>query len=161
MTAEQVVDSLSQITNTKLALTKVYYNKADRPGQRIIESGLSRFRGDDWHPLLIFGKPRRVQACDCERGTDPSLSQAMYLYNDESLWKKITDENGRLKQLVDTVSDDGKLVEELYLWTLSRRPAEEEIKTTVDYVSASVDRLTGYQDVLWSLFNRQEFLVSH
>ena len=161
MTAEQVVDSLCTITGTSLALKKVYYTKAERPGQRLIESALSRFRGDDWHALLIFGKPRRVQACDCERGTDPSLSQAMYLYNDESLWNKIADEHGRLAQLVNETSEDRQLLEELYLWTLTRRPTAGEISTSLEFLQSADSRLAGYQDILWSLFNRQEFIVRH
>lgn len=161
MTAEQLVDSVCQVTGTQPDLTKVYYTGEIREGARLIEIPLSRFRGADWHALLVFGKPRREQACDCERGTDPSLAQAMYLYNDESLWKKITAEDGRLAQLVNDLADDEKLIGELYLWTLSRQPSADELAQTQDYVASAPDRLSGYQDVLWSLLNRQDFLVLH
>lgn len=160
LTAEQMVDAISQITGTPPKLTKVYGGEI-RDGARVIEMSLSRFRGDDWYPLVIFGKPLRVQSCDCERSSAPSLSQALYLYNDDTLWAKIVDESGRLKKLVEQQPDDRALIEELYLLSLSRLPSAAEMDRTLAYLPGVPSRLEAYQDVLWSLLNRQEFLVRH
>ncbi len=160
MTAEQVVDSISEITGTPLALKKVY-SGVERKHARVIELPAGRFSGGDKHPLLIFGKPLRVQACDCERGTAPSLTQAMYLYNDESLWNNIAADDGRLKSLVEKTADDRSILDELYLLTLSRFPTDQEVQKSNAYLKSSGGRLKGFQDILWSLLNRQEFLVEH
>jgi len=160
LTAEQVVDAISQITGAPPALTKVYSGEI-RDGAKVIEMASSRFRGDDWHTLTIFGKPRRAQACDCERSSDPSLAQAMYLYNDESLWTKLRDPQGRLHQLTQSETNDDELLTELYLSTLSRPPNDTERATSKKYLAESANRFAGYVDILWSLLNRQEFLVSH
>jgi hypothetical protein len=160
MSAEQIVDSISQITGTDPALTKVYSGDI-RENSRVIEMAMSRFRGDDWHTLTIFGKPLRVQVCDCERSSAPSLSQVMYLYNDESLLKRLADEKGRLKSLLASEPDNAKLLTELYLWTLSRQPTDTEQNQTAAYLQTAASREVGFQDVLWTLLNRQEFLVNH
>jgi hypothetical protein len=160
LTAEQLVDSISQITDTAPALTKVYSGEI-RENARVIEMAMSRFRGDDWHTLTIFGKPLRVQVCDCERSSAPSLSQVMYLYNDESLLERLSDEKGRLKGLLASEPDDAKLLTELYLWTLGRRPTDTEQNQTAAYLQTTPTREAGFEDVLWTLLNRQEFLVNH
>ena len=84
--------------------------------------------GDDGYVLQIFGRPMRVQNCDCERSGAASLSQTLYLFNDEKLLAKIHDDKGRLKSLEGKITDDRKLLEELYLWTLTRYPTDAEVE---------------------------------
>ncbi|QDU98726.1 DUF1549 domain-containing protein [Lignipirellula cremea] len=160
LTAEQLVDAVSQATGVAPALDQVYQGEI-RTGSRVIEMPLSTFRGDDAHALLVFGKPLRKQACDCERSSDPSLAQAMYLYSDESLWTKIVSEEGRLEQLLAAESDDAKVLAELYLRTLCRQPSPAEIAISQKYLADSPSRRSGFADLFWSLLNRQEFLVAH
>jgi len=102
-----------------------------------------------------------VQNCDCERSGAASLSQTLYLFNDEKLLGKIHDPKGRLKNLVDAMADDRRLVEELYLWTLTRYPTPTEIDRSLKHVRLAGSRLEGYQDVMWSLLNRHDFVVNH
>ena len=103
----------------------------------------------------------RVQNCDCERSAAASLSQTLYLFNDEKLLAKIADEKGRLKSLVATTPDDRKLLEELYLSALTRFPTPAEIERSLAHLRQAASRLEGYQDLLWSLLNRHEFIVNH
>lgn len=160
LSAEQMLEAILQATGTSLKLEKAYGGVV-RPGSRVPEVGVSRYRGDDAYVLQVFGKPMRVQTCDCERGTAPSLSQALYLYNDALLTAKLTDEKGRLKKLVDEQPDDRRLLEELYLSTLTRLPTEAEIQRSTAHLQTAASRLEGYQDLLWSLLNRQEFITNH
>jgi len=158
LTAEQALDAISQVTGTVVKIGKRY--GSPREGQKAAEIALSRVGGDDGYVLQIFGRPLRVQNCDCERSPATSLSQTMYLFNDEKLIGKIHDDRGRLKKLVAEIADDGKLLEELYLLTLTRRPTEAELKRSRQYVASVGNRLEAYQDIVWSLLNRHDFVVN-
>jgi hypothetical protein len=158
LSAEQALDAIAQVTDTPIKLPKRFGTPRD--GVKAVEVALSRVGGDDGYVLQIFGRPIRVQNCDCERSEASSLSQTLYLFNDEKLIAKIHDDKGRLKKLVEGMADDGKLVEELYLWTLSRFPTAEERDRSVNYVRGAGTRLEGYQDIMWSLMNRHDFVVN-
>jgi hypothetical protein len=161
MSAEQVVDAVAQATGTPVNLKPVYSGDPNRPFERSIEYPLSRPGGNDAYLLKIFDKPQRTQSCDCERAETPNLSQAMYFYNDGALIAKITDKEGRLAKLLSDEKDDIKILEELYLSTLSRFPASEELERSLKYLKESPSRSEGFEDILWSLLNRREFLVHH
>jgi hypothetical protein len=158
LTAEQALDAIAQVTGMPVKIPKRY--GSPREGQKAVEIALSRVGGDDGYVLQIFGRPIRVQNCDCERSPAASLSQTLYLFNDEKLIAKIHDDKGRLKKLVQDIADDGKLIEELYLWTLTRLPTAPEIEHGRRYVADVNNRLEAYQDLLWALLNRHEFVVN-
>jgi hypothetical protein len=159
LTAEQALDAISQVTGTPIKFGKRYGTPRDNI--KATELALSRIGGDDGYVLQIFGRPLRVQNCDCERSAAASLSQTLYLFNDEKLLAKIHDDKGRLKNLEQKVSDDRKLIEELYLWTLTRYPTDAEIERSMKHVRQAASRLEAYQDVMWSLLNRHDFVVNH
>jgi hypothetical protein len=159
LSAEQALDAVAQVTGTPVKLPKRY--ASFREGVRAVEVAMSRVGGDDGYLLSIFGKPLRTQNCDCERSSASSLSQVLYFYNDEKLMAKIADPKGRLARLVAAEKDDRKLVEELYLLTLTRRPTATEVERSLTYLRESPSRGEGYQDLLWSLMNRSEFIVNH
>jgi hypothetical protein len=158
LTAEQALDAIAQVTGTTIKLPKRFASPRD--GQKAVEIALSRVGGDDGYVLQIFGRPIRVQNCDCERSPAGSLSQTLYLFNDEKLLGKIADPNGRLKTLVEQTPDDGKLLEELYLSALTRLPMPAEVERSLAHLRQAASRLEGYQDVLWSLLNRHDFIVN-
>ncbi|HZZ77419.1 MAG TPA: DUF1549 and DUF1553 domain-containing protein [Gemmataceae bacterium] len=159
LNAEQAVDAIAQATGTEPKFAKRF--GTPRTGIKAAELALSRMGGDDAYVLQIFGRPLRVQNCDCERSAAASLSQTLYLFNDEKLLAKIHDPKGRLQGLVAKTSDDRKLLAELYLWTLTRYPTDAEVERSVKHVRQAASRLEGYQDVLWSLLNRHDFVVNH
>jgi hypothetical protein len=161
MSAEQVVDAVAQATGTPVALLPVYNGDKDRPFERACEFPLSRPGGADSYVLTIFDKPQRTQSCDCERSETPNLSQALYFYNDEALIKKVTDKDARLAKLLTAEPNDGKLVEELYLYTLSRLPTAAERETSAKFIATAATRTEAFEDILWALLNRREFMVNH
>ncbi|MBX9677605.1 MAG: DUF1549 and DUF1553 domain-containing protein [Gemmataceae bacterium] len=158
VTAEQALDAIAQITDTPIKLPKRFASPRD--GQKAAEVAMSRVGGDDGYVLQIFGRPIRVQACDCERSAAVGLSQTMYLLNDEKLIAKIHDAKGRLKKLVDATPDDDRLIDELHLWTLTRTPTDEERSKAREFVREAGNRLEGYQDLLWALMNRNDFVIN-
>ena len=56
--------------------------------------------------------------------------------------------------------DDAKVVEELFLGTLSRRPRESE-KKAVAKALATGDRAEAFRDLFWALLNSKEFVFNH
>lgn len=163
MSAEQVLDALRAITGIPLQLDLIIYGgpKDDRTIDSAVEMPLSRPRGPDSYVLKIFDKPQRTQSCDCERASNPNLSQALYFYNDAELTTKIADPHGRLNRLLGETFDDNELLDELYLLTLSRTPTDEERARSLAHLGASETRAAGFEDLLWALLNRQEFVVTH
>jgi hypothetical protein len=163
MSAELVLDAIADITGAPLKIDLAVYGgpKDNRTVTRAIEMPLSRPRGDDTYVLRIFDKPQRTQSCDCERSAMPNLSQSMYFYNDTALIEKITAADGRLHKLLGQMSDNKQLLNELYLLTLSRSPTAAEEAKSVQYLAGVPSRAEGFEDLFWSLLNRQEFLVTH
>jgi hypothetical protein len=161
MSAEQVVDAVAQVTGTKVQLAPVYSGDPNRPFDRSIEFPQSRPGGADSYLLKIFDKPQRTQSCDCERAETPNLSQSLFFYNDQALISKITAPEGRLTALLASQPDNSKLLEELYLLTLSRVPTEAERQRGLQYLATSQSRAEGFEDLFWSLLNRREFVVNH
>ena len=52
-----------------------------------------------------------------------------------------------------------KIVEELFLATLSRYPTEQEMATGVSHVAMHRDK--GVEDLQWALLNKLEFMVNY
>src|SRR5262249_53754774 len=128
--AEQVVDAVAQATGTPLAFAA---GEAP-PGTRAVELASSRPTGPEAYALGIFGRPQRQQNCDCERSSQPSLPQTLYLFNDVELLNRIRKPGGRLEKLLAEFADNSRLVEEMYLSTLARWPSADERKEAVQYL---------------------------
>jgi hypothetical protein len=163
MSAEQVVDAINLVTDAPLKVTLPYAKlPAGRVVRRAVELPPSRVSPvDDGYVLQIFGRPLRTQASDYERSNTASLSQVMYLYNSQELRAKIASDTGRLKKLLDASADDRKLLEELHLLVLTRPPTAAEVEGALANLKTARSRREGFQEVLWSLLNRKEFLVTH
>ena len=54
-----------------------------------------------------------------------------------------------------------RVVETLFLATLSRPPTEREAKAMLAHVEKATDKRTAYHDVLWALVNSTEFVSNH
>ena len=110
--------------------------------------------------LSLFGRSDRVTACACERNGEVTLPQLLHLQNGDATIKKVAAGNERLKALVNGGSDDGKVIEELFLATLNRLPAATEIEA-VKKALAGGDREEGLRDLFWALLNSKEFAFNH
>jgi len=69
--------------------------------------------------------------------------------------------NGRAPVVERLMKDDtpaDKVIEGLYLATLSRRPTETEAKKLGDYAAKKSKPGEGYDAVLWVLLNSAEFV---
>ena len=108
----------------------------------------------------IFGRPVRATVCECERSGQPSISQALHLLNSPEIAAKIGHRRGRARILAATDTTPEKIIEELYLTTLSRYPAADEQKL-MQQAFDSGDRRAATEDILWVLMNSKEFVFNH
>lgn len=111
--------------------------------------------------LDTFDRPRRVTACECERGTAATLSQVLLLANSDELENKIASGDARIDKLFKEQKSTPQMIEDLYLATFSRYPTPQEIITAESHIMRSPDPRRGVEDVLWSLVNSREFLFNH
>jgi len=54
-----------------------------------------------------------------------------------------------------------RVVETLFLATLTRLPTDKEAKAMLAHIAKATDKRSAYQDVLWALVNSTEFLSNH
>lgn len=113
--------------------------------------------------LKLFGRPVRATACECERATEPSVSQVLHVLNSPELQLKLSHESGTIARLVRRYpSDNSALVDELYLTVLSRLPTADEKSASMKYLQDHEStRRPAAEDLTWSLLNSLEFVFNH
>ena len=84
MMAEVVLDVLDDAVGVKEK-----YGPEAPPDVRAIEIGASRVNGPAGVAFRVFGRPTRAATCDCERASEPALSQKLYLMADDTLAAKV------------------------------------------------------------------------
>lgn len=112
--------------------------------------------------LNLFGKPQRMDACECERDNNSNMLQALHFINGKSILGRLQNPAARPAQLLAPNPADEKLVTDLYLWSLARRPGNEELKLGMEFVKSYNDRRgEAAQDLMWALLNSRDFLLVH
>jgi hypothetical protein len=111
--------------------------------------------------LKLFGRPLRESACECERSGEASVAQVLHLMNSPEISNKLAHEGGLIARLVREQSNDGALIEELYLTFFSRFPSSDERQVALRHMAASPDRRRAAEDLAWSLMNSLEFVFNH
>jgi hypothetical protein len=107
---------------------------------------------------LLFGRPKRQSACECERSSNMTLSHALSLINGNTISEAVNSPNNRITKLVESEKDNRKLVEDIYLSCLSRPPTEKEM-AAVKFDDAA-NRIEVAQDLAWALLNSPAFLFN-
>ena len=111
--------------------------------------------------LEAFGQPKRETACQCERGVEPSLAQALQLLNGPAVQRRLSDDKNRLRRLMNGGKTDREIVEECYLAALCRAPTEAESTKALAYIASHPERDKALEDVLWAVLNSKEFIFQH
>jgi uncharacterized protein DUF1553/uncharacterized protein DUF1549/hyaluronate lyase-like protein len=151
VSAEALLDSLVQATGVRenFGGAPGGFSAAQLPDAEVTSEFLS-----------LFGKPQRMEACECERDNDSNMLQALHLINGNSILRRVTDGNGRVAQLLKQHMADEPLIEDLYLWSLSRRPTPQEVQVANKHFETyGTDRAAAAQDLMWALFNSRDFLL--
>ena len=84
-----------------------------------------------------FGRPVRESACECERSSGMVLGPIMKLINGPTVADALAAPGSELSQLVATQPDDAKLLEEVFLRFLARKPTEQELKLGLEALQAA------------------------
>jgi hypothetical protein len=150
--AEQLLDAVANATGSRLTFEGVPsdFNAQQLPDSKV---GVGGF-------LDLFGRPPRESSCECERRGDISLAQALNLVNGAVIADAVADPEGRVAKLILSGASDGRIVEDLYLATLSRLPDAAELKLATAYLQGGNNRAERAQDFLWALLNSHAFLFN-
>ena len=126
------------------------------PGTRAIQLWDSKV---NHYFLKLYGRPQRITACECERVTEPSVSQVLHLLNSPEIHTKLTHERGNIARWIREKKSDAELIEEIYLTFYSRLPSEAERKTSLEYLTRNAgQRRQAAEDLAWTLMNTLEFV---
>lgn len=151
--AEVLLDAINQAAGT----TEKFEGWPD--GYRAIQVWDNRMPS---YFFRIFGRPLRASVCQCERGDEPSIAQALHLMNSPEVTQKIQSRSGRARLIANSGLSHREMVESLYLATLSRFPTGGEQQVfEAAFQNASDDPQSAVEDIIWTLLNMKEFLYSH
>ncbi len=152
LSAEQLMDSVEAATGSRPKFTEVPEDTLAQqlPDPHVGKEGF----------LDLFGRPQRESACECERRADLSLPQALNLVNGSDIAQAIADPKGRIAKLITEGASDRRMVEEMYLATLSRLPDAKEYDQAVTYLKGVEGRAGRAQDLMWALLNSKAFLFN-
>ncbi len=110
--------------------------------------------------LKLFGKPQRMDACECERDNTSNMLQALHFINGKSILGRVQNPGARPALLLQKKLSAKDLVTELYLWSIARHPRPEELKLGVEFVASYGDKQAeAAQDLMWALLNSRDFLL--
>ncbi len=165
--AEVMLDAASQVTGVPTAFRKDKRNANKGLGDSY-PMGYRALQLPDSNTasyfLTSFGRPDRVQTCDCERTNEPSMAQALHIANGDTLNKKLAAKDNTLEKLLAKGPTDDEIAAEAYLLTVARTPTEKELqairKLLADAKDPAEKRLV-LEDVFWSLMSSREFLFNH
>ena len=161
LSAEQLVDAISEVLGVQNEFVGVPSGTKATwlPAPDLKPHNPSELGSIDF--LKVFGQPERQSVCECERGDETSLGQALELLNGEYLNKRLTAADNRFRKLLQASTPLDQIIRELYCAALCREPSQEELKAAVQYVSKATDRAVGLEDLCWAIVTKNEFLFQH
>ena len=143
--AEVAVDAIIQATASDARL-KTLNTEKEMERRKIGQHPKSyQTRSIDFS-LLIFGKPLRTTNCDCERQSQPTLLQSLYVRNDQEMLDMLDRPDGWIAQIgksQPSAAGIDELVTAAYLRTLSRRPTEAEASDCRRHIEETEDIVEG------------------
>lgn len=149
LAAEPLLDAIDYATGVRTKFPNLPL------GTRAIELPDSNYND---YSLQVFGKPRRVSTCECERVSDPTLVQTLHLLNSSLVSGKISNPEGRVAKAVAAGKPHAEIVDELFLASLCRpATAAEQAQCQPP---AGADPRAHYEDLLWALINSKHFLFN-
>ena len=170
LSAEVILDALSQVTNAPTSFTLVYTGveggtaaTTNYPmGTRALQLPDSRVASKF---LDAFGRPDRQQTCSCERQQDSTVGQALMMNNGGTLNDKLRGPKSRIDGwLAENVSNE-EAVKRVFALGLSREPTTAEREKMAALLksagSAPSVRREALEDLFWAVLTSREFMFNH
>ena len=158
--AEVLFDVISSVINVPLIFQQDSYASGEGmlpPGTRAINVKMpDLFRS---RILDIYGKSLRSMLP--EKRPQANLGRALHSLVGSTFTEKLSQKKGRINLLIEAGISDNKIIEELYLRTVVRRPTQEEKVKLKTMITAKTSRREALQDLLWGLLNSPEFYNNH
>jgi hypothetical protein len=181
--AEVLIDAINGITGSSDLYTSAIpepftYIPKDQPAVSIADGSItSSF-------LALFGRSARATGMANERDNNTTASQRRHLLNSGHIQEKI-ERSPKIKELTSAKNPPEKIIENLYLTILSRRPTKEEKQIVMSYGNladlkkplpagtpgkekpqkqdkiANLEQQKDWNDIVWALINSPEFLYRH
>jgi len=163
LTAEELHDSIALATDRPGRFgggrRRPVMNDEDPPGPTVtmaMQASVPRSSGELKNFMQAFGQANRGTPA---RPPQPSPLQPIMLMRSPVLNDRVLAANdSRVQRLLDSYKDNGKVVDELFLSSLSRQPVPEEKALAVSFLEKN--RVEGAQNVQWALLNLVEFLYN-
>ena len=120
--------------------------------------------------LSAFGRPVRAQTRESERTSVPTVTQALHIFNGDTLNNKLRAPGNAIEMLVKLGFTDDQIVDYLYLASFSRHPRDNERKALVEAVESSEQqngqapadtRRAALNDLAWAMLTSEEFMFNH
>ena len=109
--------------------------------------------------LDIYGKSLRSMLP--EKRPQANLGRALHSLAGSTFTKKLSQKKGRINLLMKAELSDNKIIEDLYLRTIVRRPTQEETTKLKTMITEKNSRRSALEDLLWGLLNSPEFYNNH
>ncbi|MFP6764911.1 MAG: DUF1549 domain-containing protein [Planctomycetaceae bacterium] len=152
MKAEVLLDSIDQVTGVQTVFRGL---PGGTRALQLPDEGYS-------NPFLVlFGRPPRESACECERVAEPSLSQALLVWNDSFILGKVTSAGSVAAQLAADERPNQDKVIELFQRVFGRDAAQAELTDALEYLQSEADQKKAWGNLLWALINTKEFQFIH
>ena len=160
LTAEQMLDTMAQAVDVSIRFGG--YPEGTRAVQLAgVRNGGHRYSrpeaGDRF--LALFGKPGRLQTCECERTGETTLAQTMEMVAGSVVTELLKESGSRIDRAVSSSQTTDEFVTSLWWTALSRSPTDAELQSMREYVASAKDRRDGLQDITWAVLNSNEFLL--
>src|SRR5262249_10247031 len=111
--------------------------------------------------LEVFGRPQRASACECERGREANLAQALHLLNSDEVQNKLSRGGGRADVTTKDPRPDAEKVDELFLWAFARKSRPDEREAALAHLAKHAsNKKIAYENILWALLNTKEFMLN-
>lgn len=158
LTPEQIVDSLIRATGADKQDPKALKNKS-RSQRRVARARYKYFKSQLREAFeQLYDDAENTQP-DHFGGTIP---QTLILLNGPFVNEAIqAEDETMLAEIVKRGGSTKKMVERVFLATLSRKPNKQEMGFARGHLKDKDGRSAALEDLMWALINSSEFLMNH
>ena len=170
LSAEVLLDAISQVTKVPSDFTQIGYKGADVQKTEEYPKGTRAIQLHDSAVvsefLKTFGRNERDITCECERSNTPSMVQVLHISNGVTINERLQAEDSCVAGLLEASTEEfdaASVITSAYVQALSRHPTEEELNGLVAIISEANhdDRKVLLEDLYWSIMSSREFLFNH